>query len=177
MELLGKLERKILSWVKSIPHLPTNARKWLGNNVWWIALVGAILGGIAVLFSIINLFGAISLLGTVAASYYVASNITGSVILSSVMGILFSVITVVLLATAIKPLQHKQKKGWVLLFALWLLGAIGVVVSAVVSFSPFVFVTTLIFGAVWLAISGYFLFEMHGEFAHVEKSKGVKAAK
>jgi hypothetical protein len=177
MELLTKLEQQVLKWAKGVPHLPTPARKWLGDNVWWIALVGAILTGIGILFAFVGLIGVISVLGTPAASYFATTTFTSWAIVTGVVGLVFLVIEGLLLATAITPLKEKQKKGWVLLFVLWLVGAVSVVVNAILSLNPFGFVLGLLFGAIWLAITGYFLFEIHGQFAHVERSKGVKHAK
>ena len=177
MESLGKLEKTLLKWIQNVPHLPEVARKWLGDNMWWIALVGAILTAIGILFSIIGLIGAVSIIGTVAASYYAASTFTSWAIVTGLVGLAFSVAQGVLLATAVKPLQLKQKKGWVLLFATWLVGVLSVVVSSILSLNPLGFILGILFGAIWIAISGYLLFEIHGQFAHVEKSKGVKAAK
>ena len=177
MELLTKLEQQVLKWAKGVPHLPTPARKWLGDNVWWIALVGAILTGIGILFAFVGLIGVISVLGTPAASYFATTTFTSWAIVTGVVGLVFSVIEGLLLATAITPLKEKQKKGWVLLFVLWLVSAVSVVVNAILSLNPFGFVLGLLFGAIWLAITGYFLFEIHGQFAHVERSKGVKHAK
>ena len=177
MEVLGKLERMVLGWLKSVPHLPAGGRKWLGENVWWIALVGAILSAISALFTLIGVLGVLSVVGTVAATYYAASAFTGWAIVTGLVSLAFIVLEAVLLFIAVKPLQARQKKGWVLLFANWLLAAVSVVVSAVLSLNPFSFIFGIIFGAVWLAVIGYFLFEIHGQFAHVEKSHGVKAAK
>lgn len=177
MEMLQKLENIILGWAKSVPHLPEVVRKWLGDNVWWIALVGAILSSIAGLFALIGVFGVLSVMGTVASTYYAASTFTAWAIVTGLVSLLFIVIEVVLLATAVKPLQLKQKKGWVLLFVTWLVGAVSIVVNAVLSLNPFGFIVGIIFGAIWLAVSGYFLFEIHGQFARVEKSRGVKEEK
>jgi hypothetical protein len=177
MELLAKLERQILTWAKGIPHLPLSARQWLGENIWWIALVGAILTGIAGLLNFIAVMGVVSVLGTVAAAYYATASITSWAIVTGLVNVVFIVLIAVALAAAVKPLQAKQKKGWVLLFASWLLSAAFIVVGAVISLNPFDFIVSILFGAIGLAASGYILFELHGQFAHVEKSKGVKAKK
>lgn len=177
MELLHKLEQQILKWIKGVPHLPTPARKWLGDNIWWIALIGTIVTGIIVLFGLIGLLSFLSVMGTVAASYYATSTFTSWAIVTTLVSLAFSVLQGLILLAAINPLKAKQKKGWVLLFASWLLGAVAVVVNAVLTLSPFGFIGGLLFGAVGLAISGYFLFEIHSQFAHVERSKGVKSAK
>ncbi len=177
MELLTKLEQQVLKWAKGVPHLPTPARKWLGDNVWWIALVGAILTGIGILFELVRLVNVISIIGTPAESYFAAATFTTWTIVTVLIGLVFMVIEGLLLASSVTPLKEKQKKGWVLLFVLWLVSAVSVVVTAVLSLNPFGFVLVLLPGAIWLAITGYFLFEIHGQFAHVERSKGVKHAK
>lgn len=177
MELLSKLERKILQWLKSVPHLPTAATKWLGDNIWWIAIVALVLSAIGAIIGLVAVITAASLVGTVAASYYAVSTYTAWAVITGLVSLAFMVIEIILLGMAIKPLQAKQKKGWVLLFAVWLVSAVSVVVNAVLSLNPLSFIFGIIFGAIWLAISGYILFELHGQFAHTEKSKGVKAAK
>lgn len=177
MDIITKLENLVLRWVKGLPHLPQPAQKWLATNVWWIALIGAILTGISLLFTLGTLFTAISIIGSVAASYYAASSFTTWTIVTALVSIAFSIGQGLLLAVAVQPLKALQKKGWVLLFLSWLLGVVAMVVSAVLTLNPFSFIFGLIFGAVWVAISGYFLFEIHGQFAHVSKSTGVKKAK
>lgn len=139
-----------------------------------MTLVGAILTGIGVLASLLSLFTLLSVLGTVAATYYASPVVSNWAILTSVVSLVFSIIIGVLLAVAIQPLKAKQKKGWVLLFAAWIVGILGVFVNSVLTLSPFGFVLGILFGAVWIAVTGYFLFEMHNQFAHVERSRGVK---
>lgn len=177
MDLLSKLERTVQGWLKNVPHLPQVARTWLGDNVWWIALIGAILSGISIIVGLLGVISIASIVGTVAASYYATSTYTLWAVITALVVLAFTVIDAILLAMSVTPLKAKQKKGWVLLFAVWLVGAISVVVNAVLSFNALAFIGGILFGAIWLAISGYFLFEIHGQFAHTEKSKGVKAAK
>lgn len=177
MEFLTKLERKVLGWLKGVPHLPIGARKWLGDNVWWIVVIGAILGGIGTLGLLMGLFSTMSTLASPIVAYYASSTFVTWVIIKTVVALVFVAIEVVLLALAISPLKAKQKKGWVLLFMVWLLGALSVVVNAVLTLNPLSFMTSIIFGALWVAVGGYFLFEIHSQFAHVERSKGVKGEK
>lgn len=177
MDLLSKLERTVLGWLKNVPHLPEVARRWIGDNIWWITLVGAILSGIGVLVGLIGVIGVASLVGTVAASYYATATFTAWAIILGLVGLAFSVIDTVLLAMAVNPLRAKQKKGWVLLFTVWLVGVVAVVVNSILSLNVLGFITGILFGAIWIAISGYFLFEIHGQFAHTERSKGVREAK
>lgn len=177
MDFLSKLERTVLRWLKDVPHLPEVARRWIGNNIWWITLIGAILSAIGVIGGLIGVLGVASVLGTAAISYYPnAAFITWAIVLG-IVALVFSIIDAVLLALAVSPLKAKQKKGWVLLFAVWLVGVISVVVNSILSLNVIGVITGLLFGAIWIAISGYFLFEIHGQFAHTEKSKGVKEAK
>jgi hypothetical protein len=177
MDVLAKLEKMVLGWVKDVPHLPAIARNWLGTNIWWIILILAIIGGISVLFSFTALMGTVAVLGSVAISYYAVATVTPYVIAVGVVGLTFLVLQTVLLALAVSPLKEKQKKGWVLLFASWLLNIISVVVNAVLTLNPLGLIIGLLFGAIGIAITGYFLLEIHGQFAHVTKSKGVKAKK
>jgi len=178
MEFINKLETTIGGWIKNVPHLPVAGQKWLAENVWWLALIGAILTAISLLFAIGGLFTLIALLGAVSSVYYVAgAGVTGWSILAAVIALVFAVIQGILLAVAIKPLKAMQKKGWVILFLGWLLNILSVVISAVVSGSVFGFISGILFGAIGIAISGYFLYEIHGQFAHVVKAKSTKAKK
>ena len=177
MELLSKLEHKIYGWFKSFPGLPAGARKWLGDNVWWIVVISAVLVTISAINNLITLNGQIENLSSVANSYYVSSaGATWSIVATSV-GLAFVVLQAVLLYLAINPLKLKQKKGWVLLFAAWLVSAVSIVVNGFMSLSVIVFIISILFNAIPLVVIGYFLYEIHGQFAQVEKSKGVKTSK
>jgi len=177
MEFLNKLEEKVFGWFKAAPNLPNDVRKWLGENVWWIIIIGVILNGINILRGFAALEEQLSLRGTVAGSYYVSSATSDWSIVTISVSLVFLIIEVILLFLAVKPLREKQKKGWVLLFAAWLVSAIALVANAALTLGVFSFIITILFGAVWLAITGYFLFEIHGQFAHVERSKGIKNKK
>jgi hypothetical protein len=169
MELITKLENLVGGWLKNVPHLPPAGQKWLGQNVWWIVLIGAIVSGIALLFAIGALFALIALLGAVTASYYgayAATGVTGLSIAAAIVALAFTIIRVILLAISVKPLKDMQKKGWTLLFIVWLVQVVAVVVGAVLSFNVASFLVSLILGAIGLAISAYFLFEIHAQFAH-----------
>lgn len=177
MELLSKLERKVLDWGKNIPHLPEGGRKWLGDNIWWIVVIGVVLTGIGLLALVLGLFSLLSTLANPIIVYYASSTFVAWTIVKTVVSLIFAAIGLALMAFAITPLKEKQKKGWVLLFAAWLVGILSVVVSAVLTLSVVNFITSLLFGAIGIAIGGYLLLEMHGQFAHTEHSKGVKSKK
>ncbi len=170
MDTLVKLEKRILSWFNTVPHLPESVRKWLGDNLWWIAVIGLVIsaiGAVSVLFT--------TLLSSAASVAYVLPTFAAWQLITGMVLLGYLVIECILLGLAIKPLQSKQKKGWVLLYLLWLVGILFVVVQAVLTLNPFLFILQVLFGAIWVAISGYFLFEVHGQFGHVIKSPGVKA--
>lgn len=178
MELIAKLERVIAGWVKDVPHLPKIATKWIGENVWWIVLIGLIISGAGALTLLISVLGTMSLVGSLAASsYYFAPTIGAWAIVTGLVSLAFIVISMILMGMAINPLRAKQKKGWTLLFVAWLASILFTVINAVLTLNPIGFITTILFGAIGLAISGYFVFEIREQFAHAEKSKGVKAAK
>lgn len=177
MELLSKLERTVKGWLKDVPHLPVSVRQWLGENIWWLVVIGTVLTGIAVLGLIGSLFTNIGVLSTPAASFYASTTFITWLIINAIVALIFTAIEFVLMVNAISPLKAKQKKGWVLLFATWLVGIVAMVVGAILTLNPLSFIGNLIFGAIWVALTGYILFEIHGEFAHTERSKGVKEKK
>ena len=177
MEALSKLERTVLGWLKDVPHLPVSARKWLGDNIWWIALIGAILSGIGILVLLGSLFTLLASFGTPVVSYYASPTFLGLIIATTAVSLFFVALEGVLIAMSVTPLKEKQKKGWVLLFASWLVGVVYAVVTTILTLNVLTAFGNLIFSAVWIAASGYLLFEIHSQFAHTEKSKGVKEKK
>ncbi|MFZ1249932.1 MAG: hypothetical protein WAR37_00565 [Candidatus Microsaccharimonas sp.] len=177
MNILSKLERTLLTWFKEIPQLPTSLKQWLGANAWWIAVVGALFSGISVLWLVITLLGNIAALDGSSVSYYASTTFITWTIVTTSVSLAFTILECLFLSLSVTPLKNMQKKGWVLLFATWLLTAVSVVTEAILSLNPFSFVLSLLFGAIWIAVAGYFLYQIHGQFAHVERSKGVKAKK
>ncbi|MGV9001652.1 MAG: hypothetical protein ACOH18_01710 [Candidatus Saccharimonadaceae bacterium] len=177
MEFLSQLERTVLGWYKSIPHLPVSVQKWLSDNVWWMAAIAAVLSGIGALGFLSAVFGDLASLTSSVVSYYASTTFVTWVVIKTIIALVFLGLECLLFAFAVTPLKEKQKKGWVLLFTALLLSAISVFVNAILTLNAFSFVTDIIFGALSLAVGAYFLFEIHGQFAHVERSKGVKAKK
>ena len=167
MELLKKLEHMVAGWFKNVPDVPKEWRVWLGNNVWWIAIIGAVACAFAALATLGVLFGSFALFGAVAIQP-VASTVIAWGVVHSLISLIFIVGQGALLLAAIQPLKAKYKRGWVLFFAAFLVSALSVVVNAVLSFNVGDFVVNIITGAIGLGIGGYFLFQMHGEFAHNE---------
>ncbi len=179
MEWVAKLEKKAEAWIGSLklPKLPATARRWIGENVWWVAAVLAILSGIGVLFALSGIFSGLAAMTALPGSWVVGA-VTGWVVLSSVVSLVFTLADAVLLGMAVNPLQQKQRKGWDLLFIVLLVGALSIAVNALVSIltlNPLALIGGIVFGVLWLAIFAYILFEIRPEFAHVSKSAGVKA--
>lgn len=121
MEYISKLEKTILGWLKNVPHLPSVARKWLGENVWWIAVIGLVGSCLAAVIGLIGVLGTASLVGTVAVSYYAVSTFTAWALVTSIVGLVFLAIDIILLAMAIKPLRRvRRRDGYCSsLFGLW----------------------------------------------------------
>jgi uncharacterized membrane protein YhaH (DUF805 family) len=176
MEFLNKLEDKVFGWFRGAPNLPNEARKSLAENAWWIVIIGSILMTFSILKGLDFLENQATLQGSTASSYYISTTVSDWAVFATTISVVFLVAQVILMLFAVKPLKEMQKKGWVLLFSSWLLSGVALVANALLTLGIVSFIITVLFGAVWLAISGYFLFEIHGQFAHVERSKGVKKA-
>ena len=177
MKLLHKIETTVAGWLKGVPHLPAAGQKWLATNIWWLALIAAILTGISLLVAVTGLFSLLAIVGTYVATYYVSEAVSAWAIITTLISIAFMAVSVVLLAMAITPLKELKKKGWVLLFMVWLLEVVSVVVSAVLTLNVAAAIISLLFGGIFLAIIGYFLFEIHGQFALPKKATKKSANK
>ena len=166
MQLLHKIEHLVLGWLKNVPHLPNNARKWLAKNIWWIVLIAAILGAIAAVFELLALFVTASLIDSPSNSYLLFGRVTPYTLAVDTISFVFGIVMTVLAAMAVNPLKALQKKGWVLSFMALLVYAFSIVVSAILTLNFFGFLFTIIFGAIFAAVGAYFLFEIHSCFNH-----------
>lgn len=177
MDIVRQMERTVLGWFSRVPHLPPEVKKWLGVNVWWIAAIAAAICGLAALGLFVGLLGQMAALTGTALSYYASSTFLVWLIVRTIVSLVFTAFVCALLVMAVTPLKAKQRKGWVLVFTALLISLIGAVAGAVLTLDTFGFITRILFSLVMLAIWAYFLFEIHSEFAQVERSKGVKAKK
>lgn len=167
MDVLHKFEKRLLQWLKNVPHLPIGVRKWLGENIWWIVLAGVVIGSIWAVLLFFQIMANIAFLGTTGATYHLNPVFVSPwVIVTGFVSLFFSVITILLSAFAIQPLKARMKQGWVLLFIVWLVNVVAIVVGAILSLNPLIFIFNLLFGAIFAALVGYLLFEIHGQFAH-----------
>ena len=171
-----KYVKKIEDWAedlhKKLPHLPKSAQTWLAQNIWWIAIVGAGLSAISVIASL----QFIATLSSPTAFYgypLVGVTHTGYAITTALISLAFVVVTGLLLALAVKPLRAQSRKGWTLLFYALLVEAVSVVVNAIVNFNIFGFFFQIIFGAVFVAITAYFIFEIRSHFLRTIRTKAA----
>jgi len=166
METLHKIEDMVGGWLKPVPHLPANWRKWLAENAWWLTLVGVILSifGIFGLISALSLFSATSgLYSTVI--YAPVAQAHGSMWQVSIyISVVLIIVSVIIEAMAISPLKAMSKKGWDYLFLAFLVSVASGVIGAVLN----VDVISLISTAIGAAIGAYVLFEVR---SHYKKDK------
>jgi len=174
MSFVSKIETLVEGWFKKAPHLPVAGQKWIANNVWWIALIGAITSGIGVLVSLGTLATVLTFLGS-TVSYYAYYSVTPLystwTIVSVIVSILFLVLNGIVLALAVKPLRELAHRGWTLLFISLLLEVVSVVINAILNFSLLGFIFSIIFGAIGIAIGAYFVFEISSYFRGSVKAK------
>lgn len=176
METVHKWEKTIAGWYKGAPHLPKGGQKWLADNVWWLAVIGAVLGALGAF----GVLGTTLFLGSVLTGLGFAYGGVAGVTAAGLAGVAFIVVLIsiavlviqtVLLAMAVSPLKVHKKRGWDLLFITALVGVASVVISNVLSFN----LPGLVWGLLWAAVGAYFLFEIHGYFG--EKVKAGDKAK
>ena len=176
MKYIKKLEALVEGWLKKAPHLPKNVQKWLAENVWWIALIGAIAYGISILVGLSTL----AFLGSVSNTLYYVPGFATWTAITTVLNLVFAVLIGLLLAMSVNPLKAMTKKGWTLLFTVLLVNIVNVVISLVISFAKSLtlsgllgiggLIFGLIFSAIFVAIAAYFLFEIRSKFAHTTKA-------
>ena len=167
MQTVTKLENMAAEWYKGMPHLPVNGRRWLSTNIWWIALVGVILG----VLSVATVFFGTLLVGMFAATYggVAGAALAGLGAFVVILSLLFSIVTMLLTAMAISPLKAKQKRGWTLIFITVLLQVAAAVVHLLFTFDIFGLIWNLLF----TAIGAYFLFEVRDGFSTAKVAKTV----
>jgi len=165
MESINKLENTIEGWLKPLPHLPADWRKWLSENVWWIVLIGVILSVIGTIMLVMAVIAAMSFVSTTtnylgAYGVKVVQVYTVGWYIATIISAVSLVVTIIIEAMAISPLKVLNKKGWDLMFIAYLIGIALSVVSAVLTLT----IINLIGTAIGAAIGAYFLFEIRSHF-------------
>lgn len=166
MESLNKLEKMVQGWLKPLPHLPESARKWIATNIWWLELIGVIILAIS---SITLVGGILFSLGLAVAVLGAGAVYSGFATLSATISLLFMAASVIVMALAISPLKNLKKRGWDLLFLALLINCASIVLSALISFNFYSFLSSMFSGAIGVAIGAYFLFEIRSYFVSVKK--------
>ncbi len=167
METVAKIEAAFAAQYKKAPHLPKDGQKWLAANMWWIVLIGAILGALG----IVSILGALSVawLGLSLGGAFlgglpgmaVGTAIGGVLLLTTLVSLALYIAEVVLLGMAVSPLKAmKKQRGWDNIFLVVLLNVAVMVVINVLTFN----LSGLVFGLLWMAIGTYFLFEVRDRF-------------
>ena len=151
-----KLENKIEGWLKPIPHLPSTWRKWVADNIWWIMIVSVVMSAITIFTINSNLWH----------SYDPFAH-TGWWMFSSTISLLFMAVVTIISASAIKPLKNMKKKGWDLLFLVFIVKIVAEIVNLLISLNIFLFLSSLVGIAIGAAIGAYLLFEIRSYFNHV----------
>lgn len=165
MESIHKLENTIASWYKQLPfHIPANIRKWLAENLWWLVVIGVVLG----ILGIITLLQAVFVVTSYSRllPYAVASGFGTTLAISTWINIAMLLIMIAIEAMAVSPLKQQKKWGWDLMFLLMLLSAVLAVVSSILSMN----ILGLFPVAIGLVIGGFVLFEIRSNF--ISKTSG-----
>lgn len=158
MEIINKLENMIAEWYKGLPHLPKNGQQWLAKNVWWIALIGVILG----VMGIFTVLAATLFAGAVLTA---AGGVAGAAVAGFAMIVIWAylavaVVSLIITVMAISPLKAMKKRGWTLIFMTVLLEAVAQVVYFLFDYNFF----GLVWGLLMSAVTAYFLFEIRSFF-------------
>jgi uncharacterized membrane protein YhaH (DUF805 family) len=170
MEFVNKVETRVADWYSKVPHLPVGFRQWLGTNIWWIMLVVVILSAIGVLN--ILFFGALAALIVVGVGGPVGAALAGVASFLAVILIAATLTETIIAAIAIKPLKDMQKKGWSLLLLALLVAAGFTVLTFLFSFE----FSSLVMSVLWIAVSGYVLFEIRDQFSGAVAVKAAKSS-
>jgi len=176
---IDTIERTLGGWYKNAPHLPRTIRQWLADNIWWLALIGAVVSILGLLVVVPMLIGVITLstnVPTNAAQLYSSTypeTYGGLTWLSLFLSLIGYIVTTILLAASISPLKHKHKQGWELLLWSYLINFILNVISALVVLN----IPSLVMSIISAAIAGYLLFEIRSFFdGRLDIVKKIKKA-
>lgn len=174
MRFMERLEKMIIEWLREVPHLPPNVRKWLGSNAWWLVLLGVMLQILAVL-GLMRELDTLSRVNVAVQQYSAyspyleaATQNTTMTLVSMWISLVALVGVVILDATAISHLKEMKRRGWKLLF----IGAVVATISSVASAVLTLQVAGLLTVMISTAIGMYVLFEVRTQFMDPKPGKG-----
>ena len=178
MKLINKIENMIEGWLKPLPHIPAKWTKMIADNLWWIVGIGIVLSGIGVIASIGGIYTAAVFMGRASTyfGYYADSFYTGWWVAAAVVSLLVLIANVVLMGMAFNPLKAMHKKGWDLLFYMFLIMVAARIVGVVLNFSVYSLFADVVVALLGIAVGVYLLFEIKsyfkaGKIAAVEEKK------
>lgn len=158
MELVKKLETMVAGWYAQAPHLSKSGQQWLAKNIWWIALAGAIIGTISLVFALFGVLFAGAVLSTFGG--VLGAAVAVPLIIAAIISSAIAIVTVVITYIAVPLLKQGQKRGWTLIFITVLLQVVVLAVNLVLTLNLF----DLVWGVLFAAIAAYFLFEVRSYF-------------
>jgi hypothetical protein len=152
------LEKWLDQQSKASPlQLPADAKKWIADNAWWIALIGGLLsaGGALAFWQVAH-----------AADELV--RVYGVLTGTTSLGFMWYVLLIVMAASAalmllaVSPLKNHRKMGWNLLYYNMMLNlVVGILYLFVSGYGA----ANLIGSVIGVAIGWFFLFQVRSQFA------------
>lgn len=129
MSKIDAIDTWIGNLYRDAPHLSSDAQHWLGKRLWWLTVIGVIVGILAIVAAIgLVIFAlAVNLLPLPGLSMAWTS-----VILSAAVAIGMPLISgTLIMALAIQPLHARDRRGWrTLLLAVLVATLLGVIANA-----------------------------------------------
>lgn len=166
-----KIDNKIVDLHAKLPHLPTNGRQWLANNIWWIVLIAAVVGAFGVfVLMVFTLIGGIFWIG---AAFLFAAKFGGLALLAAMLVLFLTLANVVLAIMAISPLKTKRRNGWLLLLASLFAGFIAALLTDFISVNEWAAVKEVVFFAIGL----YVMYEVREYFTQTPPDRVVTDSK
>lgn len=171
-----KASAKILS---NIPSLPKAGQKWLADNIWWIVLVGVILGIIGIISQLKHLIDVTTVVNTwgVFGQYITQRAFNGWWMTVYIIGLALSAVVLLIASQAIQPLKKKQANGWRILFFSLVAGLVAAVVVAVLGLNVMNIITSAAIGLIAFLVGSYFLFQVKSYFGASKKAVAKKTVK
>jgi hypothetical protein len=176
MEFVNKLEKTIEGWLKPVPHLPEKGRKWLANNVWWLALIGvvlSVLSAVSAFYTALFTNNYLDYIDSFYKAYGIESPSYGLWGLNMSMYMLVMYIGIVvgaiIMSMAINHLKSKHEKGWDLMFLAMLVSVVIQLISLLFNLGNLI--GGILSVAIGATIGSYLLFEIKPYFEKVKTTK------
>lgn len=147
------LEEALVVWFRPLPHLPTNARKWMAINIWWLSIFGVIT---LIICNILLAYLVIELLDF---------NIINLNSISILATLVLTLISLVVLLLSIKPLKELRKTGWWFLFIVLVINLLIIIIGSVLSSNMAEAIIDILRGSIGIVITSYLLFEVRSFFS------------